>query len=105
MGTKQIHVSGELWQQICTVGNPLVHGLECTKGLPEGATFCGVSYKRHGFQSKPLFAAVERPEFPNIIIFIFEHPDWPEIEPGEDAPVLDVVWEREEAAYGYKGID
>lgn len=94
MGTKLIQVSGELWQQICTVGNPLVRGLECTEGLPEGATFCGVSYIHHGIQGWGMFRKAERPEFPNILIFIFEHPDWPEVEPGEDVPVLDIVWER-----------
>lgn len=90
MGTRQIQVSGELWQQVCTVG--WKGTFECTEGLPEGATFCGLSYKSHFFGS--LWHEAPHPKSPNIIIFIFEHPDWPEIEPGEDAPIIDVVWEK-----------
>ena len=90
MGTKQIQVSGELWQEICTVGWRAT--LECTNGLLEGATFCGMSYKSHFFEDA-LFREAPHPESPHILVFIFEHPDWPEIEIGEDAPVLDITWE------------
>ena len=91
MGTKQIHVSGELWQQICTIG--WKGTLECVEGLPEGTKFCGVSYIHNGIQGWGKFRKAERPEFPNILIFIFEHPDWPEIEPGEDVPIICVAHE------------
>ena len=111
MGTKQIQVTGELWQEICTAGwecgAGLQDGMRCTEGLPEGARFCGVSYIHHGIQGWGMFRKAERPEFPNILIFIFEHPDWPEVGPGEDVPIINVVHEKthEEPSYGYEGIN
>lgn len=96
MGTKQIHVSGELWQQICTVGWKAT--LECTEGLPEGATFCGVSYifpaLPLGQMGTPPPPLAEYMKFSrHTVVFIFEHPDWPEIGPGEDVPVISVAHE------------
>ena len=93
MGTKQIQVSSKLWQQMCTVG--WRGTLECTEGLPEGAVFCGVSYIFPEFRlpsvGAPPPSLVEYMKFSqHIIALIFEHPDWPEIEPGEDTPVLRV---------------
>ena len=63
MGKRAVEVSGELWQQMCTVGwragdKAIV---ECVDGLPEGATFYGVEY-RGGCE---------------VLHFVFEHPDWP----------------------------
>ena len=83
MGTKQIQVSGELWQEICTVGWRAT--LECTEGLPEGATFCGASFEH-------VSSASELRRL--ILVLAFEHPDWPEVELGEDVPVIKIVHER-----------
>lgn len=75
MGTKQIQVSCEFWQHICTVG---WHGaFECIEGLPEGATFCKAFYKPS-----------------HVLVLVFEHPDWPEIESDENASVIEVVWKK-----------
>lgn len=93
MGTRQIQVTGELWQQVCTVG--WKGTFECIEGLPEGARFCGITYKFPLVEIDMPFSMAEYMKFPNIIIFTFEHPDWPEIEPGKEYErVLEIVWEE-----------
>lgn len=89
MGKKAVRVTGALWQQICTVGWRMGglsrHGLECTEGLPEGATFCAASYEAIQYEeASPCL----------VLILTFEHPDWPEVEPGQDLPTIGVVWEE-----------
>ena len=86
MGKKAVQVSGELWQEICTVGWSVgaPDKVECIKGLPEGATFCEAFY-----------------EYPHMFVFVFEHPDWPEIEPGEDMLIIEIAWGR---TYGDLGV-
>lgn len=82
MGKKAVRVSGRIWREMCTVG---WHGsFKCIEGLPEGATFCYASFLPEAYEPGPAV----------VVILIFEHPDWPEIEPGEDAPVISVVWEQ-----------
>ena len=78
MGKRAVEVSGELWQQICTAGwragdKAIV---ECIEGLPEDAVFYDVEY-RGGFE---------------VLHFVFEHPDWPEVKPGRDIPVISVAY-------------
>ena len=77
MGKRAIEVSGQLWQEMTTVGWRCGDRsvVECIEGLPEDAVFYDVEY-RGGFEA---------------LHFVFEHPDWPEREPGGDIPTLDVV--------------
>lgn len=80
MGTKQIQVSGELWQRVCTTG--WRGTFECIEGLPEEAMFCFASFLPVAHEPGPAV----------VVVLTFEHPDWPEVGPGEDAPVLNIVW-------------
>jgi len=80
MGKKAVRVTGALWQDICTVG--WRGTFECTEGLPEGAVFCFASFLLVAYEPGPAV----------VVVVTFEHPDWPEIEPGEDVPTLDIVW-------------
>jgi len=81
MGKRAVQVSGELWQQICTVGWT-GNRLECIEGLPEGVTFHSAFY----IPSVCLGT--------HILTFVFEHPDWPKLELGEEIPMIEVVWKQ-----------
>lgn len=78
MGKRTIEVSTELWRKICTVGWRVGDRsiVECTEGLPPGATFCDADYK----------------EDQDTLVLVFEHPDWFEVESEADIPVIDVVY-------------
>lgn len=80
MGKRAVRVSGELWQEICTVGWSGTS--ECVEGLPEGATFCNVAVSL-------LRELGEGAAQISTLAFIFEHPDWPEVE--GKVPVVNVV--------------
>lgn len=87
MGKKAVRVSGELWQQICTIGWACGDGLSrdgliCTEGLPEGAIFHSAFYIPSVYSGT------------HILTFVFEHPDWPELEPGQEIPMIEVVWKE-----------
>ena len=68
MGKRAVEVSGEFWQEICTKGWSAGHPdrLECVEGLPEDATFVAAYYEQREGLALP------------IVVFVFEHPDWPE---------------------------
>jgi len=86
MGKRAVQVSGSLWQQMCTtgwsVGAPSRDGLECTEGLPEGATFHSAFYV-------PSMCSGT-----HILTLVFEHPDWPELVPGAEIPMIEIVWRQ-----------
>ena len=86
MGKRAVQVSNQLWQEICTIGwragdRSIV---ECVEGLPEGAVFYSAYFKSNG----------EQPLHRPILVFVFEHPDWPghdEYQLGDNLPVIDVT--------------
>lgn len=85
MGLVSVEISGELWQEIMTVGWKAGDGrvIECIKGLPEGAIWRSVSYiGPRGSDPMP------------ILVFTFEHPDFKELAKGASIPVIDIVHQK-----------
>jgi len=86
MGKKAVQLSGVIWQEICTagwsIGAPTQDGLECIEGLPEGATFHSAFY----IPSICLGT--------HILTLVFEHLDWPALVPGEEIPIIEIVWRQ-----------
>ena len=78
MGRRAVQVSNELWQEMITTGWRFGDKriVECVEGLPEDAVFYDVEY-RGGFE---------------VLHFVFEHPDWPEVDSDANIPVIDVSY-------------
>jgi hypothetical protein len=75
---KAVEVSGELFLEWITegykTGGPF-YVTECLEGLPEGVSFVSVQYDvKYGLDPIPL------------LLFIFEHPDFDIVRPGDEIP-------------------
>ncbi len=82
MGLVSVYISGELWQEIMTVGWK-AGDIECVEGLPEGAIWKSVSYiGPRGSDPMP------------VLVFVFEHPNLEEVAKGAAIPVIDIVHKR-----------
>ena len=86
MGLVSVEISGVLWQDIMTVGWEAGNGriVRCTEGLPEEAVCKSVFYKQY-----PAMSDVAPPT-PSLV-FIFEHPDFDDVEPGAPIPMISIV--------------
>ena len=71
---KMVLISPELIQGMLTTGWSIGKDrtIECTDGLPGGATFVGAHYDY----------------IRQVIALVFEHPDWPEITPHSEPPII-----------------
>jgi len=87
MGKRAIEISGELWQEWLTRGFSIgfPDKIECTEGLPEGATFHAAFYRQWPGMSVSITPS---------LVFVFEHPDWPAQELGKVIPSIDVVFRK-----------
>lgn len=89
MGLASVHISGEFWQEIMTEGWSNIDDgavVKCVKGLPEGAVCKSVFYRQWPAMSD--FAPT--PE----LVFVFEHPDFDEVSPGDPIPPIRVVYRK-----------
>lgn len=86
MGLVSVEISGKFWQDMMTVGWEAGNGriVKCTEGLPEDAICKGVFYRQYLAMSKIA------PSTPSLV-FVFEHPDFDDVEPGTPIPMISVV--------------
>ncbi len=86
---KSVRISIDLLHKMITEGweagtDTIVR---CTEGLPEGAVF------EYATRSDPAYSEPAYSE-PAYMALVFSHPDWPELNTGQDIPVFEVVFSR-----------
>ncbi len=91
MGLVHVQISSQLWQEMFTEGwkvgdGEVVKCIECIEGLPKGAVCKSVFY-----QAWPKVSIMATA--PDLI-FVFEHPDFDEVEPGAPIPMMHIVHQR-----------
>ena len=78
---KRVAITAYLWLEMCTLGwNTKGHWLECTEGLPEGAEIVNSDFDGRT----------------NQLYLIVHHESFPQVEYGNEIPLLSVMFTRHE---------
>jgi hypothetical protein len=90
MGLASVEISGVLWQDIMTIGWEAGSDriVKCTEGLPEDAVCKSVFYRQW-----PAISGLTPAPTPSLV-FVFEHEDFDDVEPGAPIPMVSIVHQR-----------
>lgn len=83
-------ITQQIFREIITTGHMVTHGtVVVEEGLPEDARFVGFAFRRHDGVVPELST-----DDATLILAIFEHPSFPEIEAGVEIPSTAVIMRR-----------